>query len=344
MKKLQLAGRRWSEIVDCHPWFKTYTISAIVVCIALTLGTIGRFQLHQTVLDQKQRLIEQQQRKLQAMQTANATLQATSHQQLDQLKTQDEQLLIQQNELLYLNDRLVQVEQIMGISEPGAESTLEQRVDAASINSAVRSEMLRAIPSGEPIAAFRRSSGYGRRVHPVTGQVRHHSGLDLTAEVGTEVYAPADGVVELTRRSRTGYGNMVRIQHAFGFTTVYAHLKDFDVKQGEFVAKGQRIAWSGNTGLSTGPHLHYEVRFLNKPYNPTPFIKWSAEDFGALFESNKSIAWADLVDTIATSMEVPVELTIRNGESALTLNVEALTPAEGDDESETPDNTKQDNS
>ncbi len=146
------------------------------------------------------------------------------------------------------------------------------------------------------------------RTPPVTGAKTFHLGLDLTASVGTPVYAAADGVIEQRRSSPKGYGNVIRIRHAFGFTTLYGHLSKFNVTAGQFVKKGQIIAWSGNTGLSTGPHLHYEVRFLDKALDPRRFIAWGADNFDSLFAEEKKVNWVQLVNVIESMASYQVKL------------------------------------
>lgn len=103
------------------------------------------------------------------------------------------------------------------------------------------------------------SSHYGMRVHPITGEDRQHDGLDLAAPEGTPVRAAADGVVSFAGENG-GYGNLVVIDHADGSQTAYGHLQDFSVTEGQSVTAGQTIARVGSTGVSTGPHLHFEVR------------------------------------------------------------------------------------
>ncbi|WP_407332286.1 peptidoglycan DD-metalloendopeptidase family protein [Enterovibrio sp. 27052020O] len=214
------------------------------------------------------------------------------------------------SELSYLTQRVSSVEEVLGLEkEDGSEVPLTERLDVAVINSAVRATMLRLIPSGQPIESYRRSSGYGSRTHPVTGNKKFHLGLDLTADIGTPVYAPADGVVEYKRPSRkTGYGNLLKIDHAFGFMTLYAHLDKFNVNTGEFVKKGDLIGWSGNTGLSTGPHLHYEVRFLGRALNPKRFIAWTPDNFESLFKEEDKVKWASLVKIVESMAATQVQL------------------------------------
>jgi murein DD-endopeptidase MepM/ murein hydrolase activator NlpD len=113
---------------------------------------------------------------------------------------------------------------------------------------------------------------FGMRWHPILKIRRMHSGIDILVNTGTPVYAPGDGVISFVGR-RGGYGKVVEIDHGFGYTTLYAHLSRFLVRKGQKVKRGEKIALSGNTGrLSTGPHLHYEVRYHGVPLNPRNFI------------------------------------------------------------------------
>lgn len=115
------------------------------------------------------------------------------------------------------------------------------------------------------------TSGFGYRTSPFTGVKRLHEGLDISNRIGTPVYAPADGTV-IFAGDRGGYGKTLVINHGFGLTTRYGHLSAFAVKVGTKVKRGDRIGSLGNTGRSTGPHLHYEVRLNNIPQNPRRYI------------------------------------------------------------------------
>ncbi len=111
-------------------------------------------------------------------------------------------------------------------------------------------------------------------MHPIFGRVFFHTGVDIPGYIGAPVKATAIGVVR-SAGWNGGYGKMVVVDHGYGLSTVYAHLNHFLVKPGDKVVKGQTIAQCGSTGLSTGPHVHYEVRYGNKTLNPRPFIDMS---------------------------------------------------------------------
>jgi murein DD-endopeptidase MepM/ murein hydrolase activator NlpD len=125
-------------------------------------------------------------------------------------------------------------------------------------------------PSVAPVIGVM-TDGYGRRKDPFTGRLAFHPGLDISARRGTPVVAPADGVVVFAGRNG-GLGKVVRLAHGFGFTTVFGHLHRIEVEPGQEVHRGQRIGQLGNTGRSTGPHLHYEVHVDGKTVNPLYYV------------------------------------------------------------------------
>ncbi|MCF6357251.1 MAG: M23 family metallopeptidase [Draconibacterium sp.] len=143
------------------------------------------------------------------------------------------------------------------------------------LNMALNKEkMLAAFPAIQPIAnkdLKRTASGWGYRIHPIFKVRKMHYGMDFTAPVGTPVYATGNGkVVEVkgSKRSRSGFGLEIMIDHGYGYETLYGHLNAFNVKRGQKVKRGDIIAFVGNTGGSTAPHLHYEVHKNGKKVNP----------------------------------------------------------------------------
>jgi len=112
------------------------------------------------------------------------------------------------------------------------------------------------------------ASGWGYRFHPIYKIRQFHYGMDFTAAVGTKVYTTGDGIVKDVQTIGGGYGRWILIDHGFGYQTMYAHLSGFSVKIGEQVKRGQVIGYVGNSGTSTGPHLHYEVHKNGEPVNP----------------------------------------------------------------------------
>ncbi len=139
-----------------------------------------------------------------------------------------------------------------------------------------RSDLVNSIPAIMPVAnkdLKRMASGFGYRLDPFYHTFSFHGGMDFTAEVGTEVYATGDGRVSKVSQETWGYGNHIIVQHGHGYTTLYGHLSRFAVRAGEKVKRGQLIGYVGNTGRSTGPHLHYEVRKNDNPLNPAFFYR-----------------------------------------------------------------------
>ncbi|MFW6389054.1 MAG: peptidoglycan DD-metalloendopeptidase family protein [Marinilabiliaceae bacterium] len=137
-----------------------------------------------------------------------------------------------------------------------------------------KEEMLRCTPAIQPLSnkdLRRTASGYGERIDPIYKVKKFHEGMDFSAPIGTEIYATGDGVVKRAKKSHGGYGNHIEVDHDFGYTTIYAHMHEFNVKQGDSVKRGDVIGTVGNTGKSTGPHLHYEVRVKNRPVDPAHY-------------------------------------------------------------------------
>lgn len=136
-----------------------------------------------------------------------------------------------------------------------------------------KEELLKTIPAIQPIQnkdLSRVASGYGMRVHPILKYRKMHNGMDFTAPPGTPIYATGDGKVTKAGLG-SGYGKMVIIEHGFGYKTYYAHMSKYNTKKGRTVKRGEIIGYVGNTGLSSGPHLHYEVWKNGVVVNPVNF-------------------------------------------------------------------------
>ena len=136
-------------------------------------------------------------------------------------------------------------------------------------------DMLASIPAILPISLKDKntrivSSSYGYRMHPIYKTKKFHAGMDFTGAIGTPIYATGNGTV-IANQFDKGYGRHVIIDHGFNYKTVYAHMDKALVKKGQKVKRGDIIGYIGNTGLSTGPHLHYEVRKNDKPLDPVNF-------------------------------------------------------------------------
>ena len=141
-------------------------------------------------------------------------------------------------------------------------------IEAKILQQSVLKEML---PNAEPVNVAYNSSSYGWRIDPFTGGKAFHEGLDFPANIGTPIYAAADGIVSFADRT-PDYGNIVKIEHGSGLETRYAHASKLLVHAGERVAKGQIVAEVGSTGRSTGPHLHYEIRLNGDSLDPRKYL------------------------------------------------------------------------
>lgn len=153
----------------------------------------------------------------------------------------------------------------------GIEESIQQLSDLEAV---AQQKLLawRYLPSIKPTTGYV-TSIFGQRQHPVTGEIKPHEGLDIANVPWTPIVATADGIVaEVAFRPGAHYGKYVRIDHGNGYQTLYAHLAQATVKQGQFIHRHQLIGHMGSTGRVTGPHLHYEVRLDGQPINPVRFI------------------------------------------------------------------------
>ena len=132
-------------------------------------------------------------------------------------------------------------------------------------------ELMNNLPLGMPIAEAESESPFGHRIDPFTGHLAFHSGLDLAGPIGSKIYSTAEGTITYAGING-GYGNSIDIDHGFGIITRFGHLSQILVKEGQVVHKGDIIGIQGSTGRSTGPHLHYEVRYHDQPMNPVNFL------------------------------------------------------------------------
>jgi len=133
------------------------------------------------------------------------------------------------------------------------------------------SDRLKSIPTIRPVNGGYLNAGFGYRIDPFDRVNRFHYGQDITTAMNSPIYAPADGVVKIARYMG-GFGKSIKIDHGFGYTTFYAHLSKFNIERGKHIKRGDIIGYVGNTGRSTGPHLHYEVHYYGKPQNPLDYF------------------------------------------------------------------------
>jgi len=174
------------------------------------------------------------------------------------------------------------------------------------MSSSQRATLLELIPSGSPVEYHGITSKFGYRIHPTLGTREFHRGDDMKAKLGTPVHATANAIVEWAGfHKRSGFGNLIILTHVYGFKTYYGHLKRVVVKSGQFVKKGDLIGYTGNSGLSNGPHLHYEIRFIQRALNPFYFIKWTQHHYNEIFEKEKKVPWQSLITATSQIKVVP---------------------------------------
>ncbi len=170
-------------------------------------------------------------------------------------------------------------------------SVESQSLDQIILMAKKRENSLANLPAIQPVAVEKNnvlSSGFGLRLHPILKINRMHNGLDFTAKSGTPVYSTGNGKISFAGIMQ-GYGNVIKINHNNGYETTYAHLSKILVKNNSRIQRGQLIGKVGSTGLSSGPHLHYEVKKDNKNLNPISFIinNISTEEYKLLIEQSK---------------------------------------------------------
>lgn len=148
-----------------------------------------------------------------------------------------------------------------------------------------------AIPPVDPTpGSYRISSSFGRRTDPISGRTARHEGVDFACPEGVPIYSTADGVVEKVKYERFGYGKNVVIDHGFGYKTRYGHMSEISVKEGDKVSRGKFIGTVGNSGKSTGPHLHYEVIYRGAHVNPYNYydLSMTGEEYATLTSAANS--------------------------------------------------------
>lgn len=204
-----------------------------------------------------------------------------------------------------IKEKITDIEELVGI-RPSLEKEVDVRLSNIKFTSEQQKIFFNNIPSGEVIPFNGYTGKFGWRQHPILKKKEFHKGIDLRAKMKTPIKAPADGVVEYAGYHKSsGFGNLVIIEHNYGFKTTYAHLsKKFPFKAGDFVKKGDIIGYTGNSGLSTGPHLHYEVRFIARPLDPKNFLDWDKTNFEKIFKKEKRVSWQSLIKTMERQLHL----------------------------------------
>ena len=271
-----------------------YALGFVLTLVVIAVGTIYYLQESVEKVEVKRHGIELA---YQEVERKNLDLK-------ESMQSVNDSLDLKKKELGELSDSLAEIETLIGL-KPMAESSIAERVIATKMGSQHRAVLMQLIPNGSPIEYHGITSKYGYRMHPTLHKREFHRGTDMKAKMKTPVYAPADGIVEWSgMHKKSGYGRLVILEHSYGFKTYYGHLKKTVVKSGQFVKKGQLIAYTGNSGMSNGPHLHYEIRFIHRNLNPYWFMKWTQQNYDEIFKKEKKVPWQSLIMATAHLMLV----------------------------------------
>lgn len=304
-----------SKQYSVHEIIKKIIFYTVLASILIFVGTFFYIQFLNKKVDTFRVETNTLKQKVVELKSVSDTLKKENI-QLDNLKGKLA-LLIEENtdKLTSMKEHLREVEDIIGIG-PDINASFSERVHQAkaheektkkilveNIQNEVKKEkvtaiqkalLVNSIPTGKPLDYKRISSHFGYRIHPVTKKKSFHAGIDLPAKNGTAIYAPASGVVVFASK-KGAYGNFLLLAHSFGFKTAYGHLSRFAVKSGEYVSKGQKIAYVGSTGRSTGPHLHYEVRYLTKWLDPKKFMFANLDNINEISDKITKVDWTSIL-------------------------------------------------
>jgi len=272
-----------------------YTIIFIFTMIFGSVATILYLNYNVKELEKKKEYIQHAYMDLKAQ---NSLLQKD-------MQSTKATLYQKKSELDELSNSLSEIEMMIGL-KPVEKESLRERVSIAQLSSEERATLLQLIPNGSPIEYKGITSKFGYRTHPTLHRREFHNGTDLKAKMKTPVYATADGIINWAGyHKRSGYGRLIIIEHIYGFRTYFGHLNRVVVKSGQFVQKGDLIAYTGNSGISNGPHLHYEIRFNQRALNPYYFIKWTQQHYNEIFQKEKKVPWQSLITAMSRIRIVP---------------------------------------
>ena len=286
-----------------------YLFSFIIIFVFLGMGTILYLNSSVDSIELKHQNAE----------IAYKDIESKNKKLQESMQLTNDTLVIKKKELEELSDSLSEIETLIGL-KPVEETSIQERVSATKLDSQHRAILLQLIPNGSPIDYRGVTSKYGYRIHPTLKKKEFHRGTDMKASMKTPVYAPADGIVEYAgHHKKSGFGRLVILEHSYGFKTYFGHLNKVVIKSGKFVKKGTLIAYTGNSGLSNGPHLHYEIRFIHRNLNPFLFIKWTQQNYIDIFQKEKKVPWQSLIMATAHLRLTPQTQTPQLSPQALSL-------------------------
>lgn len=284
---------------NLHKFVKKALYYAAIFLLTLTMIAVGTILYLNDSVDKMQE-------KKSGIEKAYEELQLQNNNLMANMQETQVSLNAKKEELEELSDSLTEIEQMIGL-KPIDEESLEERVSLAKLSSSQRATLLKLIPSGTPIEYHGITSKYGYRIHPTLNRKEFHRGTDLKAKMNTPIYATADGIVEWAGfHKRSGYGNLIILEHVYGFKSYFGHLNKIVIKSGQYVKKGQLIGYTGNSGMSNGPHLHYEIRFIHRVLNPYYFVKWTQKNYNEIFEKEKKVPWQSLITATSRITYQPI--------------------------------------
>jgi len=275
--------------INLHKFVKKVILYGLSFLLLLTFIAVGTILYLDSSVDEVQAKKSVMEKAYKNLEKQNALLHAN-------MKKTSSELLGKKEELDTLSDSLSEIEIRLGLQPTDEDISIKERFDLSKLTFDQRITLMQLVPNGSPIPYRGITSKFGYRIHPTLHKKEFHRGIDLKAPMKTPVYAPADGIVEYAGlHKRSGFGRLLILNHAFGFKTLYGHLNKVVVKSKQFVQKGELIAYTGNAGMSNGPHLHYEIRYMYDVLNPYWFIKWTLDNYNEIFKKEKKIPWQSLV-------------------------------------------------
>ncbi len=306
-------------ISDIHG-SKQYTLSqfikviavwiALLIMITLIAGSFFLHHLSNKVEEAHTKTSLAQEKTTLAQQEANSA-QILINTLVKKQQRLEEKIRTKGEALSSLNEHLCEIEEILGLdAEPEmydlnrtdiVKREAIKKIEQKQLSLTLTNILNQSIPNGKPINYQSISSKFGYRIHPITKKHTFHAGIDLSATSGTPIYATADGVIEYAKR-KGGYGNYILIDHPYGFKTAYGHLSKLNVKVGDYVLKNDLIGYVGNTGRSTGPHLHYEILYLHKWLNPAAFMRWNKQNYTEIMNQEPKVNWDDMLEYISRKL------------------------------------------
>lgn len=296
---ITVSDMKGTKSYNVHQFVKKILLSVVALIVVVIVGSFLFISYLNTSISKVKKEKELQ---LSALQKREIELKT-------KVEEYDSTIKQQIKDIEDLDTKLDLVHNITGVKfdkDASIEDISAQTIESLDLE--LKNFTLTVIPNGMPIEAKRRSSSYGYRINPVTKRRQFHKGVDFSAKMKTPVRATADGIVGYVQsRSYGDYGRMIRIHHSYGFQTIYAHLNKTLVKPGTIIRKGEIIGLSGNSGRSTGPHLHYEVKQGERILNPNYFVEWNLEKFDTIFKKERKVQWDSLVKLIRNHLQIKAQ-------------------------------------